>query len=71
MGALGSRRKIEVINGILREQGIPEEAIARVHSPIGISIKAAIPEEIAVSIAGEMIYERALRRERKEYAAEA
>jgi len=68
VGALGSRRKIEFINGILREQGIPEEAIARVHSPIGIGIKAAIPEEIAVSIAGEMIYERALRREQKEHA---
>ena len=66
VGALGSRRKIAFINEILREKQIPEEAIQSVHSPIGVSIKAATPEEIAVSIAGEMIYERAVLREQAE-----
>ena len=37
--------------------------IAQNHTPIGTAIKAVTPAEIAVSIAGEMIYERALRRE--------
>ena len=36
------------------------------HAPIGTAIKAVTPEEIAVSIAGEMIYERALLREARE-----
>lgn len=63
VGVIGSRRKIAFVNGKLRESGISEEAIARVHSPIGTAIKAVTPEEIAISIAGEMIYERALLRE--------
>ena len=47
----------------LREAGIGEAAIASVHTPIGTPIKAVTPEEIAVSIAGEMICVRAERRE--------
>ena len=43
--------------------GITEGAIASVHSPIGTAIKAVTPEEIAVSITGEMICVRATRRE--------
>ena len=39
-------------------------AISSIHAPVGVAIKAVTPAEIAVSIAGEMIYERALRRER-------
>lgn len=63
LGVIGSRAKTASINKRLREAGISEEQIALVHTPIGTAIKAVTPEEIAVSIAGEMIYERALRRE--------
>ncbi|MBQ7801371.1 MAG: XdhC family protein [Oscillospiraceae bacterium] len=63
VGVIGSRSKKAAVNQRLRDCGITEEAIASVHSPIGVSIKAVTPEEIAVSIAGEMIYVRALRRE--------
>lgn len=63
MGVMGSQTKTAYVNGKLREAGIPEEALQRVHTPIGTAIKAVTPEEIAVSITGELIYERALRRE--------
>lgn len=63
VGVMGSRSKTAYVNGKLREAGVPEEAIRRVHTPIGTAIKAVTPEEIAVSITGELIYERALRRE--------
>ena len=63
IGVIGSRAKTAAVNKKLREAGVPEEAIASVHTPIGTAIKAVTPEEIAVSIAGEMIYVRALRRE--------
>lgn len=64
IGVIGSRTKTAYVNQRLREAGIGEEAIRRVHSPIGTAIGAATPEEIAVSIAGEMILERSrLRRE--------
>ena len=63
IGVIGSRRKTAVVNQRLREAGVPEEGIAQVHTPIGTPIKAVTPAEIAISIAGEMICERALRRE--------
>ena len=63
VGVIGSRKKTAYVNQRLREAGIPEEKIAFVHTPIGTAIKAVTPEEIAVSIAGEMICVRATRRE--------
>lgn len=62
VGVIGSRRKTEAVNQRLRESGVDPEAIARVHTPVGTPILAVTPAEIAVSIAGEMIRERALRR---------
>ncbi len=69
VGVMGSRTKTAYVNGRLREAGISEEAIRRVHTPIGTDIKAVTPEEIAISVAGELIYERALRREAAEAEA--
>ena len=63
VGVIGSRAKIAAVNARLREAGISEEKLCTVHTPVGTPIKAVTPAEIAVSIAGEMIYERACRRE--------
>lgn len=63
VGVMGSRTKTAYVNKKLREVGVSEEALRRVHTPIGTAIKAVTPEEIAISITGELIYERALRRE--------
>ena len=63
VGAIGSQKKKDFINKRLLESGISKEVINQVHCPIGTPIKAATPEEIAISIAGEMIFERALLRE--------
>ena len=63
IGVIGSRSKTASVTARLRAAGIREEAIATVHTPIGTAIKAVTPEEIAVSIAGEMICVRATRRE--------
>ena len=63
VGVIGSRKKTAAVNAKLRERGISEEAISRVHTPIGTHIKAVTPEEIGISITGELIYTRALRRE--------
>ena len=43
----------------MRELGISEEEIRRLHAPIGLAIGAETPEEIAVSVAAEMIAVRA------------
>jgi xanthine dehydrogenase accessory factor len=58
IGMIGSKRKIQMVYGNLEARGISPEKIKRVHAPIGLSIGAVTPEEIAVSIVAEMIQER-------------
>ena len=55
IGMIGSKRKFLEISKALEGEGVPEEKLARVHSPIGLDIGALTPEEIAVSIVAEMI----------------
>jgi xanthine dehydrogenase accessory factor len=55
VGVIGSRRKIRLIMDQLRSEGIPASTLSRFHAPIGLPIGACTPEEIAVSIAGELI----------------
>ena len=59
IGLVGSRTKIGKTRERLAEDGFPERAFGRVYAPIGTEIKAETPEEIAISIAGEMIRVRA------------
>ena len=56
---IGSRKKRNTIYGALLKEGFSQADIDRVHSPIGLSIGAETPEEIAVSIVAEMIRHRA------------
>ena len=55
IGMIGSRTKRDVIYAKLKNRGINQEQIDRIHSPIGVDIGAQTPEEIAVSITAEMI----------------
>ena len=55
LGMIGSRKKVATAFQQLRETGITEEFIKRVHAPIGISIGAETPAEIAVAIAAQLI----------------
>ena len=54
IGMIGSRRKTRTILKRLHERGIPAATLNRVYSPIGISIGAVTPEEIALSIVCEL-----------------
>jgi xanthine dehydrogenase accessory factor len=60
IGMIGSRRKRDLIYASLRQKGATEEQISRIYSPIGLSIQAETPEEIAVSIVAELIRARAI-----------
>lgn len=63
IGCIGSRRKTAYVNQKLREEGFSEADLARIHAPIGLPILARTPEEIAISIAAELILHRAGPRE--------
>ena len=54
VGALGSRRTHAARCQRLRDNGVSDESIARIHAPIGLDIGAATPVEIAVSIIAEI-----------------
>jgi len=55
VGIIGSQKRWAASREQLLEQGIPEEKLNRVHSPIGLDINAETPEEIAVSVMAEII----------------
>ena len=63
LGVIGSRAKTKQLNKRFLEEGFTQEQLDRVHTPIGTSIKAETPAEIAISIAGELIMVRAERRQ--------
>ncbi len=63
IGCIGSRHKIAATRRSLLNDGFDEKALTRIHSPIGLQINAVTPEEIAISIAAEMIDHRAKKRE--------
>lgn len=59
IGMMGSKRKKLQLLSKLEQEGFSSEDFNRVHCPIGIEIDAETPEEIAISIAAELIKVRA------------
>lgn len=55
IGVIGSKRRWAVTVKALKEKGVAEEKIAKVHSPMGLELQAETPEEIAVSIMAEVL----------------
>lgn len=58
LGMIGSRRKAQKALDRLRGEGVSEAIIARIQTPMGIDIGAQTPEEIAVSIAAQILAQR-------------
>lgn len=58
IGCIGSRHKVALTREKLLAAGFTEEDHARVHSTIGLPIGGETPQEIAISIAAEMIMVR-------------
>ncbi len=62
LGMMGSRRRTRMVRNHLMETGFSEEQVDGIHMPIGLSIGAQTPEEIAVSIVAELIQTRSSNR---------
>jgi xanthine dehydrogenase accessory factor len=58
VGAMGSRRTNDDRMAKLRDRGLSEAELARLHAPIGLDIGARTPEETAASVAAEIIATR-------------
>ncbi len=54
-GVLGSKAKMKTLLNSLRKEGFDESRLSRIRTPIGVPINSRTPEEIAVSIAAEII----------------
>ena len=55
VGMLAGRKRADGVRAILREDGLSESEIARLHAPIGLDIGGREPEEIALSIAAQLV----------------
>lgn len=55
VGAMGSRRSHEARMAALRAAGLRADQLAGLHSPLGLDIGAATPEETAVSVFAEIV----------------
>ena len=55
VGMMASRKRGILLKKKLVEEGFPESEVERLHTPVGLSIHAETPEEIAVSIVAELI----------------
>ena len=55
IGMIGSKRKVISVYKALEKEGILAEKFERVYAPVGLEIGALTPEEIAISIAAELI----------------
>jgi xanthine dehydrogenase accessory factor len=59
VGLVASRKRADAVLGYLRDRGVPDEQLARVHAPAGLDLGSIAHEEIAVAILAELVRERA------------
>ncbi len=55
LGLSGSQKEADEMFSRCREEGVPEGVLSRIHAPVGLQTNSQSPEEIAISIAAEII----------------
>lgn len=65
IGAIGSEKTRTERDARLRDEGVGEADLARLHAPIGIQIGARTPEEVAVTIAAQLIESNVIARAKR------
>jgi xanthine dehydrogenase accessory factor len=58
VGLIGSKRRTNIVLDRLRQAGIDEGQLSKVHAPVGLDIGAVTPEEVALAIMAEIIATR-------------
>lgn len=55
VGMLSGQKRARGVRALLRDEGLRDEEIERLHAPVGLDIGGREPEEIALSIAAQLI----------------
>jgi xanthine dehydrogenase accessory factor len=55
VGAIGSRKTSQERAERLKQQGLTDEQLSRIHGPIGLNIGATTPEEMALAVMAEIV----------------
>lgn len=55
IGLIASNKRSKLVLDYLREEGIEEARVARVHAPAGLDLGAVMPEEVALSVLSEIV----------------
>ncbi|HEU4511461.1 MAG TPA: XdhC/CoxI family protein [Pyrinomonadaceae bacterium] len=55
VGLIGSKRRTSIVIDRLRETGVAEDQLKKIHAPIGLDIGAVSPEEVALAILAEIV----------------
>lgn len=58
IGVIGSEPKARTLRGVLLKEGFTEDAVNKIHCPVGLPIGSNAPTEIAVSIAAQLLQTR-------------
>jgi xanthine dehydrogenase accessory factor len=58
VGLISSPTRAAVVRAWLRDEGVPEERLAALRAPAGLDLGAETPEEVAISILGELVQVR-------------
>jgi xanthine dehydrogenase accessory factor len=58
VGLIGSKRRTRIVLHRLRDTGVSEAKLEKVHAPIGLDIGAVTPEEVALAIMAEIVAAR-------------
>lgn len=55
IGMIGSRQKVRALLDKLRDQGVSQDVLARIYSPVGLDIDNGTPGEIAIGVMAEIL----------------
>jgi len=58
VGLIGSKRRTSIVIERLREAGVSDDQLKKIHAPIGLDIGAVTPEEVALAILAEIVAQR-------------
>ena len=58
LGLIGSKRRTSIVIERLRDAGVSDEKLGKIHAPIGLDIGAISPEEVALAIMAEIVADR-------------